>query len=135
MAAQQEEDSMAMEPHQLEIPARRVKNIMKLDKDINKVNSEALHLIACSTELFIEFLAERSARVAFEKKKKTVRLEHLRVAVKRHQPTGDFLLSSLPKPSQPSDQQFPKDRVKAQPAEKPVPFATRRMETFFQKCT
>ncbi|XP_073148244.1 uncharacterized protein [Henckelia pumila] len=135
MAAQEEEESMAMEPHQLEIPARRVKNIMKLDKDINKVNSEALHLIACSTELFIEFLAEKSARVALEKKKKTIRLEHLQVAVKRHQPTGDFLLSSLPKPSRPSDQQLPKERVKARPAEKSVPFATRRIDAFFQKCT
>ncbi|XP_073295224.1 uncharacterized protein [Primulina huaijiensis] len=135
MAAQEEEDSMAMDPHQLEIPTRRVKNIMKLDKDINKVNSEALHLIACSTELFIEFLAEKSARVALEKKKKTIRLEHLRVAVKRHQPTGDFLLSSLPKPSMPYDQQLPKDRVKTGPSGKPVPFSTRRIDAFFQKCT
>ncbi|GFQ08600.1 hypothetical protein PHJA_003004000 [Phtheirospermum japonicum] len=76
---------------------------MKLDKDINKVNSEALFLIASTTELFLQFLADKSARVTLEKKKRTVRLEHLRVAVKRHRPTADFLLDSLPLPPQPSE--------------------------------
>ncbi|KAK4357622.1 hypothetical protein RND71_023232 [Anisodus tanguticus] len=80
----------AREIHQLQIPISRVKKIMKLDQDINKVNSEALHLIAISTELFLEFLAEKSAQVALEKKRKTIKLEHLRVAVKRHRPTQRF---------------------------------------------
>ncbi|MCD7451523.1 hypothetical protein HAX54_012408 [Datura stramonium] len=106
MAAEDQEGNSAAaagEAHQLQIPVGRVKKIIKLDQDINKVNSDALHLIASSTELFLEFLAEKSAQVALEKKRKTIKLEHLRVAVKRHQPTSDFLLDSLPMPSQPSD--------------------------------
>ncbi|KAF5952820.1 hypothetical protein HYC85_010764 [Camellia sinensis] len=111
-------------------PNSRVKKIMKLDKDINKVNSEALFLISCSTDLFLQFLAEKSARVAIEKKRKTIKLEHLRVAVKRHQPTSDFLLDSLPMSSQPADRP-PEARTRS--AEKPVPAGTRRIDDFFQK--
>ncbi|CAB4264007.1 unnamed protein product [Prunus armeniaca] len=85
-----------------EFPNTRVKRIMKLDRGINKVNSEALLLVSCSVQLFLEFLAERSAEVATEKKRKIVKLEHMRVAVKRHRPTSDFLLDELPVPSQPS---------------------------------
>ncbi|KAK4402649.1 hypothetical protein Sango_1005600 [Sesamum angolense] len=137
MAEQEEErnPNAIAETHKLEIPTRRVKNIMKLDKDINKVNSEALFLVASSTELFIQFLAEKSAQVALEKKKRTVRVEHLRVAAKRHRPTGDFLLDSLPMPPQPAEQNPPKDRTKLRLDKKPVPFATRSIEAFFQKFT
>ncbi|KAJ4951223.1 hypothetical protein NE237_028055 [Protea cynaroides] len=37
--------------------------------------------------------------IAVEKKRKTVKLEHIRMATKRHQPTNDFLIDSLPMPS------------------------------------
>ncbi|XP_051121602.1 uncharacterized protein LOC127245003 [Andrographis paniculata] len=135
MAEQEEEQTpnAAEEAHKLEIPTRRVKNIMKLDKDINKVNSEALFLIASSTQLFLQFLAEKSAHVARENKKKTVRTEHLRVAVKRHRPTADFLLDSLPMPPQPPEQNPVKERAKSRPDKKAVPFATRSIDAFFQK--
>ncbi|KAI5679367.1 hypothetical protein M9H77_10317 [Catharanthus roseus] len=132
--AENEEVQIAEETHQPEIPTGRIKKIMKIDKEINRVSSEALYLISCSTELFIQFLAEKSARVALEKKKKTIKLEHLRVAVKRHQPTSDFLLDSLPVPSQPSDQ-HPKDRLRLRPENKPAPAGTRRIDAFFNKCT
>ncbi|PHT62555.1 hypothetical protein T459_33615 [Capsicum annuum] len=56
---------------------------------------------------------EKSAQVALEKNRKTIKVEHLRVVVKRHQPTSDFLLDSLPMPpSQPSDPS-PKNDIKA----------------------
>lgn len=136
MAEQAEENPTGVdELHKLEIPTRRVKNIMKLDKDINKVNSEALFLISSSTELFLQFLAERSARVAMEKKKRTVRVEHLRVAIKRHRPTADFLFDSLPMPPQPFEQNPRKDLAKSRPDKKTVPFATRSIDAFFQKST
>ncbi|KAI3764577.1 hypothetical protein L2E82_14588 [Cichorium intybus] len=77
---------------------KAAKRIMKLDKDINKINSDALFVISNATELFIKFLAEKSSEVAIEKKRKTIKLEHMRIAVKRHQPTTDFLLDSLPMP-------------------------------------
>ncbi|KAK9277492.1 hypothetical protein L1049_007036 [Liquidambar formosana] len=115
------------------IPAGRVKKIMKLDKDINKVNAEALLLISCSTELFLRFLAEKSAEVAIEKKRKTVRPEYLRIAAKKHRPTGDFLLDSLPAPSQPSDR-LATERNRPRPASsKPIPAGTRRIDDFFCK--
>ncbi|OIT37108.1 PREDICTED: nuclear transcription factor Y subunit C-2-like [Nicotiana attenuata] len=138
MAGEDEEKNSTAaggEVHQLQIPLGRVKKIMKLDQDINKVNAEALHLIASSTELFLEVLTEKSAQVALEKKRKTIKLEHLRVAVKRHQPTSDFLLDSLPVPSQPSN---PSPKIQNRPrlsTEKPLPSGTRRIEAFFQKST
>ncbi|KAI4383609.1 hypothetical protein MLD38_009423 [Melastoma candidum] len=78
------------------LPTARVKKIVYLDREIRRVSTEALHLVAVATDLFLGSLADRSAGVAKEKKRKTVRLEHLRLAVKRHRPTADFLLDSLP---------------------------------------
>lgn len=126
-----EEETETIQP---EFPNGRVKKIMKLDPDIKKVNSEALFLISCSTQLFLRFLAERSAEVATEKKRKIVKLEHIRAAVKRHRPTSDFLLDSLPVPSQPSDHQPSERNSSRHPvAEKPVPPGTRRIDDFFRK--
>ncbi|KAH6797763.1 nuclear factor Y [Perilla frutescens var. hirtella] len=136
MAEQEGENPTAIdEPRKLEIPTRRVKNIMKLDKDINKVNSEALFLVASSTELFLQFLAEKSAHVTAEKKRKTITIDHIRVAAKRHRPTADFLLDSLPMPPRPIEQNPNIDRAKSRPDKKPVPFATRSIDAFFQKFT
>ncbi|KAM7464740.1 hypothetical protein LguiA_032861 [Lonicera macranthoides] len=115
-------------------PAGRVKKIMKLDRDINKINSEALFLISRSTELFIKFLSEKSAQVAIEKKRKTVKLEHLRIAVKRHQPTSDFLLDSLPLPSQPPDRTAT-ERTHSSSDDKSVPTGIRRIDHIFQKAS
>ncbi|OMO88161.1 Transcription factor CBF/NF-Y/archaeal histone [Corchorus olitorius] len=126
----------AVDPIQPEFPRGRVKKIMKLDKDINKVNSEALLLISCSTNLFLQFLAERSAEVATEKKKKTVKLDHLRTAVKRHRPTSDFLLDSLPMPAEPTQSvaRTVADRDRSRPvSDKPAPAGTRRIDQFFRK--
>lgn len=125
-----EEDTETIRP---EFPTCRVKKIMNLDRDINKVNSEALFLVSCSAELFLRFLAERSADVTIEKKRKIVKLEHIRMAVKRHRPTSDFLLDSLPEPPQPSDNQ-PAERNRSRAvAEKPIPAGTRRIDDFFRK--
>ncbi|XP_047962988.1 chromatin accessibility complex protein 1 [Salvia hispanica] len=134
MAEQEEGENAAGidEPHKLEIPTRRVKNIMKLDKDISKVNAEALFLVASSSQLFLQFLAEKSAHAAVEKKRKTITLEHIRIATKRHRPTADFLLDSLPLPA---EQNPPGDRAKSRPDKNPVPFATRSIDAFFQKTT
>lgn len=109
-----------------EFPIGRVKKIMKLDKDINKVTSEALYLVTYSTELFLRFLAEKSAVVTMEKKRKTVNLDNLRTAVKRHRPTSDFLLDSLPLPAQTV-------RPAKTAPEKPPPIGTRRIDHFFNK--
>ncbi|CAK7336180.1 unnamed protein product [Dovyalis caffra] len=116
-----------------EFPTGRIKRIMKLDKDINKVNSDALFLVSSSTELFVRFLAEKSAEVAVEKKRKIVKLDHIRVAVKRHQPTSDFLLDSLPLPIQSSEKPA-SDKISTRTTEdKPAPAGTRRIDHFFTK--
>ncbi|XP_028771970.1 nuclear transcription factor Y subunit C-6 [Neltuma alba] len=116
-----------------EFPTGRVKKIMKLDPEVQRVSSEALFLVSCSTELFLRFLAEKSAQVAIEKKRKTVKLEHLRMSVKRHQPTSDFLLDSLPLPSRPVDRPT-KDRRQSGPdGDKLPPPGTRRIDHFFRK--
>ncbi|KAG5520639.1 hypothetical protein RHGRI_033276 [Rhododendron griersonianum] len=135
MAEQEEEEhDTTEETIAPSLPPSRVKRIMKLDKEVNKVNAEALFLVSCCTELFLEFLAEESARVAVEKKRRTVKLEHLRVAVKRHQPTSDFLLESLPVASEPVlDRPKAAERNRGQTSEKPVPAGTRRIDDFFRK--
>ncbi|OVA10609.1 Transcription factor CBF/NF-Y/archaeal histone [Macleaya cordata] len=114
-------------------PLGRIKKIMKLDPDIKKVNSEALYLISLSTDLFLQFLAEKSTEVAVDKKRKTVKLEHLRIAVKRHQPTNDFLLDSLPMPPQDSNRSSKAQNRSAPTVEKSLPVGTRRIDDFFQK--
>lgn len=128
----EEEDRGKVRP---ELPIGRVNKIMKLDRDINKVSSEALFLVSCSTELFLRFLAGRSAEIAIEKKRKTVKLEHIRMAVKRHPPTSDFLLDSLPSPSQQSDHP-PTERSRSHSvSDNPAPVGTRRIDDFFHKPT
>lgn len=129
MAEEEENNTEIIQPT---FPSGRVKRIMKLDNEINKINSEALFLVSCSLDLFIQSLAEKSAIVAIEKKRKTVRLEHLRIAVKRHQPTNDFLLDSLPMPSQPPDRSAT-ERTRSSSCDKPLPAGTRRIDHFFQK--
>ncbi|CAN1295210.1 Nuclear transcription factor Y subunit C-9 [Linum perenne] len=117
-----------------EFPNGRVRKIMRLDKDVNKVTSEALFVVARSTELFLRLLAEKSAEVASEKKRKIVKTEHIRAAVKRHQPTSDFLLDSL-SAMEPHPQEETVSHV-ARPREvapKPLPAGTRRIDDFFSK--
>lgn len=109
-------------------PSGRIKRMMKLDKDIKKINSEALFLVSCSLDLFMESLAKRCAQVAIEKKRKTVNLDYLRIAVKRHQPTSDFLLDSLPMPSAKSPP------LPTRPSDdKLLPPRTRRIDHIFHK--
>ncbi|KAL2332668.1 hypothetical protein Fmac_013881 [Flemingia macrophylla] len=116
-----------------EFPKGRVKKIMALDKDVKRVSSEALFLVSRSTELFLQFLAEKSAQVAIEKKRKTVNLEHVRTAVKRHQPTRDFLLDDLPPPSKPNKPDKPTTSAARPKSDKPPLPGTRRIDQFFRK--
>ncbi|KAG4995585.1 hypothetical protein AAZX31_11G254700 [Glycine max] len=127
--ADEEENGVSI---QLEFPKGRVKKIMALDKDVKRVSSEALFLVSRSTELFLQFLAEKSAQVAIEKKRKTVNLEHIRVAVKRHQPTRDFLLDELPPPSQAAKPDKPTQPA-GRPKLDPAPRGTRCIDQFFRK--
>ncbi|XXG42328.1 hypothetical protein AAC387_Pa01g2641 [Persea americana] len=111
----------------------RVRKIVKIDKETNRVNSEAVFLISLSTDLFLHFLAEKSMQVALDKKHKTIKTDHLRIAAKRHPPTADFLLDSLPMPSQPRVHPS-SDRTKPASShceEKSLPPGVRRIDYFF----
>ncbi|KAK9165720.1 hypothetical protein Scep_000911 [Stephania cephalantha] len=133
MAEEEEEEEQNTETLRSAFPIGRVKKIVKLDQDIKTVNSEAMSLIAISADLFLRFLAEKSSEVATEKKKKTVKVEHMRVAVKRHRPTNDFLFDSLPVPSPPPSTAQKSDSSAA--VEKSLPFGTRRIDDFLRgKC-
>ncbi|CAI0381159.1 unnamed protein product [Linum tenue] len=129
----EEEENVEEASIRTEFPAGRVKKIMRLDKEVNKVTSEALFIVSRSTELFLRFLAEKSAEVATEKKRKIVKSEHLRIAVKRHRPTSDFLLDSLPAPPAPQSQEEASVGRKREVANKPAPAGTRRIDAFFAK--
>ncbi|KAM0030737.1 putative transcription factor Hap3/NF-YB family [Helianthus debilis subsp. tardiflorus] len=131
-----ETEEINTETLQSSFPAGRVKRIMKLDTEINKVNSDALFVISNATDLFLKFLTEKSSEVAIEKKRKTIKLEHLRMAVNRHRPTADFLLDSLPMPppvqisSKKTDRSHKSDEKK----KNSVPAGTRGIDSFFKKC-
>ncbi|KAJ6428361.1 hypothetical protein OIU84_023732 [Salix udensis] len=128
-----EENNIETTTTRPEFPTGRIKRIMKLDKDINKVNADALFLVSSSTELFLRFLAEKSAEVAIEKKRKIVKLDHIRAAVKRHHPTSDFLLDSLPLPAESSEKPASDNTSGRTVTDKPAPAGTRRIDQFFSK--
>ncbi|KAJ0711599.1 putative transcription factor Hap3/NF-YB family [Helianthus annuus] len=124
-----ESDEINTETLQSSFPAGRMKRIMKLDTEINKVNSDALFVISTATDLFL-----KSSEVAIKKKRKTIKLEHLRMAVKRHRPTADFLLDSLPMPppvqiSSKTDRSHKSDEKK----KNSLPASTRGINSSFKK--
>uniref|UniRef100_A0A803M6P2 Transcription factor CBF/NF-Y/archaeal histone domain-containing protein n=1 Tax=Chenopodium quinoa TaxID=63459 RepID=A0A803M6P2_CHEQI len=124
-----EEEIHSSETLKPSFPTGRVKKIVKFDKDITRITSEALFLVSGATELFLHFLTEKSAEIAVEKKRKNIKVDYLRLAVKRHQPTRDFLLDSLPMPSsQPLDEP-PADRTVKRKSV--LPPNTRRIDSFF----
>lgn len=53
----------------INLPLAKVKNIMKLDPDVNLASHEAIALVAKATEMFIQALAKESCRVKDPKKK------------------------------------------------------------------
>ena len=129
-----ESDEINTETLQSSFPAGKMKRIMKLDTEINKVNSDALFVISTATDLFLKFLTEKSSEVAIEKKRKTIKLEHLRMAVKRHRPTADFLVDSLPMPppvqiSSKTDRSHKSDEKK----KNSLPASTRGINSSFKK--
>ncbi|KMT07470.1 hypothetical protein BVRB_6g150880 [Beta vulgaris subsp. vulgaris] len=126
----EEEEKTSTETLNPSFPIGRVKKIVKFDKDITRISSEALFLVSGASELFLDFLAEKSLEIATEKKRKIVKLDHLRIAVKRHQPTREFLLDSLPVSLQPLDQP-PVDRTVKEKSV--LPRNTRRIYSFFRK--
>ncbi|GLJ07124.1 hypothetical protein SUGI_0059050 [Cryptomeria japonica] len=76
-------------------PLTRVLRIMKLDRDIGKVNRDVRLAVAIATENFVQLLAEAAFRIAVEKKHKTIRFDHVVTAVSRQKRFADFLEDSI----------------------------------------
>ncbi|CRK90031.1 CLUMA_CG003756, isoform A [Clunio marinus] len=60
-----------------DLPLAKVKSIIKLDPEVNLVNSEAVFLITKATELFVKTLATESFSHANQQKKKTLAKSHV----------------------------------------------------------
>ncbi|KAF7399280.1 hypothetical protein HZH68_007872 [Vespula germanica] len=63
------------------LPIGRVRNIIKMDPDVNLVNQEAVFLIAKSTELFIDSLAKEAYKYTVQTKKKTIQKRDIENAI------------------------------------------------------
>ena len=62
-------------------PQGRIKQIMKLDSDLNMVNAEAIFLVNKAVEEFIQCLAVESYHHTAHSKKKTITKEHVITAI------------------------------------------------------
>ncbi|ONK80843.1 uncharacterized protein A4U43_C01F22400 [Asparagus officinalis] len=112
-------------------PTGRIKKIIKIDQEINKINSEALHLISISADLFLASLTEGARDAAVGKKRRIIKIDHLRSAVRSHAPTSDFLLDCLPAAAETAPAK--EKRAKLDRVEKPLPPGARRIDGFFRK--
>ncbi|XP_076934150.1 uncharacterized protein LOC143600308 [Bidens hawaiensis] len=110
-------------PLQSSFPPARVKRIIKLDTEMNKINSNA-------TEMFLKLLA---VQVTVEKKRRTIKVEDMRIAVKRHRSVADFLLDSFP-----VDRVEPKANRSRKSSDKDKSLGSgsgsRGIDSFFKKC-
>ncbi|XP_044743571.1 DNA polymerase epsilon subunit 4 [Chrysoperla carnea] len=63
------------------LPLARIKNIMKMDPDLNLTSQEAVFLVAKATELFIGSLARETFAITSKNKKKTMQRKDLDAAI------------------------------------------------------
>lgn len=63
------------------LPISKIKHIIKLDPDVNLVNSDAVFLITKATEMFIKSLAKESFGFATQNKKKMLAKNHVESAL------------------------------------------------------
>jgi Histone-like transcription factor (CBF/NF-Y) and archaeal histone len=134
-------EDMAPPPLTPSFPQGKIKRIMKLDRDIKKATSEATLAISIATELFIQSLAAGAHTEISRRGRRIIRGEHVRSAVRAHQPTADFLLDSLSQPPRPSSrlsagatcQAEAEGKENEKEKVKPLPRGAQRIDQFFQK--
>lgn len=56
----------------LNFPINRIRAIMKLDPDTGKMGADAVFLVARTTELFVQYLADKAFQVTQENRRKTI---------------------------------------------------------------
>ncbi|XP_036347478.1 DNA polymerase epsilon subunit 4 [Rhagoletis pomonella] len=64
-----------------QLPQTRIKNLMKLDPDMNLASAEAVFVVTRATELFIESLASEAFSYTTQSKKKTVQKRDVDLAI------------------------------------------------------
>ncbi|KAG0002862.1 hypothetical protein BGZ80_003834 [Entomortierella chlamydospora] len=79
-----------------QLPAARVKRIIKEDKDVQMVSNDAVFLISMATELFLESFTAKAFNLAKIEKRKTVYYKDLATAVTQHD-SLEFLQDIVPK--------------------------------------
>lgn len=62
-------------------PVSRIRAIMKLDPDTGKMGADAVYLVARSTELFVQYLADKAYHITQESRRKTVMKKDILTAV------------------------------------------------------
>ncbi|CAD5186008.1 unnamed protein product [Musa acuminata subsp. malaccensis] len=124
-----EEESGVLGPS---FPMGRVKKIVKLDREISKVTSEALLLISLSADLFLASLTAGARIEALKKKRRIIKLDHVRSAARAHRPTSQFLLDCLPKPPPPASKPASGASKARSADEKPLPPGARRIDDFLR---
>ncbi|XP_047527126.1 DNA polymerase epsilon subunit 4 [Vanessa atalanta] len=65
------------------LPMARIKNIMKMDPDVNIVNAEAVFLVTKATEMFLETIAKETFTYTTQHKRKTITKKDLDVVINK----------------------------------------------------
>ncbi|KAG0246134.1 histone-fold-containing protein [Mortierella sp. GBAus27b] len=79
-----------------QLPAARIKRIIKEDKDVQMVSNEAVFLISVATEVFLEGFIAKAFNLAKLEKRKTLSYKDLATAVTQHD-SLEFLQDVVPK--------------------------------------
>jgi len=74
-------DDKPISPTSTAFPLARVQRIIKTDEDVNKITSEAVFLIAKSTEFFLENFVTESYKSTKRDKRRTIQYKDLAKAV------------------------------------------------------
>ncbi|KAG0326377.1 hypothetical protein BGZ99_009617 [Dissophora globulifera] len=79
-----------------QMPAARVKRIIKEDKDVRMVSNDAVFVISVAAELFLESFTAKAFNLAKIQKRKTISYKDLATAVTQHD-SLEFLQDVVPK--------------------------------------
>ncbi|CAB4063826.1 POLE4 [Lepeophtheirus salmonis] len=76
----------------LRIPSVKIRNLIKLDPDVQVVSQESVHLLTKATELFIASLAQESYEVTLKSSKKIISRSDVDTVLEQSDPCA-FLLN------------------------------------------
>ena len=79
----------------IRLPLSKIKNTMKLDKDVKLCQKNAYYLIGRLTELFLQELAKNAHLVCKTSKRKTINIDDINTAIKRNDKFSFIDINSL----------------------------------------